>query len=135
MQGVNPDIKSATINATQVNTSDDVEYVNVVLRAKSGSNYKLLNNKLIIDGYLNDDIIEFEVYYDLTGKLSGVIEANAGDGAPFNDPTKLYKSNHTLKIKINPTDYKFEDYLLYVDYSKGYDIKFISLNNRSVNEN
>ncbi len=45
------------------------------------------------------------------------------------------KKYFAVKIKINPTDYKFEDYLLYVDYSKGYDIKFISLNNRSVNEN
>ena len=45
------------------------------------------------------------------------------------------KKYFVVKIKINPTDYKFEDYLLYVDYSKGYDIKFISLNNRSVNEN
>ncbi len=142
MQGVNPDIKSATINATQVNTSDDVEYVNVVLRAKSGSNYKLLNNKLIIDGYLNDDIIEFEVYYDLTGKLSGVIEANAGDGAPFNDPTKLYKSNHTLKIKINPSlnsityalneDSTPQENYDYSTSEKAYMFDFEKLNNLSI---
>ena len=45
------------------------------------------------------------------------------------------KKYFAVKIKINPMDYKFEDYLLYVDYGKGYDIKFMSLNNRSVNEN
>lgn len=103
-QGTDVNEKFAKINATQINTNDKSENVNVVLRAKSGDNYWLTeDNKLTIGKYIDDSIISFDIYYDLTGKLSGVIKAAAGDGAPFNDETKLYKSRYTLQIQIVPS--------------------------------
>ena len=98
----------AAINAQQNLINGNKQNASVVIKAKSGENYSLTSigtnkAKLTVNGYINDNVITFEVYYDLTGTLKGVIAPNAGDGAPFNSSKTLYKARYDLNIQIVPS--------------------------------
>ena len=106
-QGANETLRTAAINARQQKVDASYEYVNVVLKAVSGENYSLTGSgstgTLTIGKYINSNQIVFEVYYDLIGVYEGVIVADPGSGEPFNDPSKLYKSNYSLRVVVVPS--------------------------------